>query len=307
MKGIILAGGSGSRLYPITNGISKQLVPVYDKPLIYYPLSTLMEMGIKDILIISTDKDYDQFVSLLGDGSQFGIRLSYKIQFEPNGIAESFIIAEDFIKSDDVTLILGDNIFFSNTLSKSKRFKNIESNCRIFGYEVNDPERYGVGIFDDDMNLIGIEEKPVLPESDIAITGIYQYSNDVIQYAKELKPSHRGELEITDINNIYIDKKEAECVIMNEGSAWLDAGTIDSLFDSSMFVKSIQDRQGILFGSPEQVALKKKWIDANEFTKNTKNNSTEYSKKLIKQAIKLSPTLKKLTYELRKRNIEDRI
>lgn len=259
-KGIVLAGGSGTRLHPVTISVSKQLLPIYDKPLLFYPISTLMEMGIKDILIICKECDLHNFKNLFADGSQLGINISYEIQDEPNGIAEAFIIGEKFIGKDNVTLILGDNIYYSpRTYYKTLNSDN-GSKCRIFGCQVSDPERYGVACFNDEHELVDIEEKPNNPKSNIAITGLYQYTNDVIKIAKSLEPSERGELEITDINNIYIENGNAEINILAHGSAWLDAGTVASLHDSSSFVKTIQDRQGIKFGCPEVIAFRKRWM-----------------------------------------------
>jgi glucose-1-phosphate thymidylyltransferase len=267
-KGIILAGGSGSRLYPITSGVSKQLLPIYDKPLIYYPISTLMDMGISEILIICKSEDLPQFKRAIGHGENFGATISYAVQDNPNGIAEAFIIGEDFIGKDNVTLILGDNIYYSPNINRIKPFKDdVKSKARVFGCQVHDPERYGVGVFDDDCNLLAIEEKPENPKSDIAITGLYQYTNDVVNFAKCLKPSARGELEITDINNIYIEMGNVEIAVLGGGTAWLDAGTVSSLHDAASFVKTIQDRQGIKFGCPESIGLKKRWITKTDMTK----------------------------------------
>jgi glucose-1-phosphate thymidylyltransferase len=259
-KGIILAGGSGSRLYPVTIAVSKQLLPIYDKPLLYYPISTLMEMGIREILVICKREDLKGFQNLLGNGNHLGLDISYKIQRKPNGIAEAFILGEEFIGNDNVTLILGDNIYYTPKFNVKAFSEEDKSMCRVFGCQVSDPKRYGVAVFDEDCNLIGIEEKPEEPKSDIAITGLYQYTNDVVKFAKELKPSARGELEITDINNIYIDNGIVDVKILAGGSAWLDAGTVSSLHDAASFVKTIQDRQGIKFGCPESIAFRKRWI-----------------------------------------------
>lgn len=268
MKGIILAGGSGTRLYPLTKVTSKQLLPIYDKPMIYYPLSTLMLAQIKDILIISTPQDIGNFERLLGDGSQFGIKLSYKIQEVPNGLAQAFVLGEEFIGNDDVCMILGDNIFYGNKFGEIlKRAKNKKSGATVFGQYVNDPERFGVVEFDEKGKVISLEEKPKEPKSNYAVVGLYFYDNRVVEYAKNLKPSARGEYEITDLNKIYLENNELECELFGRGFAWLDTGTIESLAQATNYVKTIEEVQGIKISVPEEIAYYNKWIDREELIK----------------------------------------
>ena len=267
MKGIILAGGDGTRLYPLTKGISKQLLPVYDKPMIYYPLSVLMLAGIQDILIISTPKDLPNFKKLFGDGSQIGLKLSYKEQPSPDGLAQAFIIGEDFIENDDVCLVLGDNIFFGYGFSKilQNAIKNVsEGKSTIFSYYVNDPERYGVAEFDNVGNVTSIEEKPKNPASNYAVVGLYFYTNDVVQIAKKVTPSQRGELEITSINQSYLKQKCLKVEILGRGFTWLDTGTHDSLMEAGQFIETIEKRQGLKVACLEEIAYKMKYIDANK-------------------------------------------
>jgi glucose-1-phosphate thymidylyltransferase len=265
VKGIILAGGKATRLYPITKGVCKQLLPVYDKPLIYYPLSVLMLAGIKDILIISTPKDIPRFKDLLGDGKSLGIKLSYLIQPEPKGIAQAFLIAKDFIGKDSVCLILGDNILYGDGLGLLlENAAELTEGAIVFGYYVKDPQRYGVIELDKSKKILSIEEKPAVPKSNWAVTGIYFYDNKVIEIAKALKPSGRGELEITDINNAYLNKDLLKVKLLRRGYAWLDTGTYDSLIDASIFIKTIEERQGLKIGCIEEIAYRKGFIDSKQ-------------------------------------------
>lgn len=264
MKGIILAGGSGTRLYPITKGISKQIMPVYDKPMIYYPLSVLMLAGIRDILIITTPEDSAQFQKLLSDGKEFGCRLSYAVQAEPNGLAQAFVIGEKFIGKDKVALILGDNIFYGSGFSKLVQSFNDVEGAAVFAYEVSDPERYGVVEFDDNYKAISIEEKPANPKSHYAVPGLYFYDNTVIETAKNIKPSVRGEYEITDVNRVYLENGKLKVGVMDRGTAWLDTGTFESLSDASEFVRVIEKRQGQKIGCIEEVGYRMGFLTHEE-------------------------------------------
>lgn len=264
MKGIILAGGAGTRLYPLTMVTSKQLLPVYDKPMIYYPLSTLMLAGIKDILIISTPEDTPRFEHLLGDGKQFGIDLSYKVQPSPDGLAQAFLLGEEFIGDDCCAMVLGDNIFYGNGFSPllSKAVTDAQAGkATVFGYFVQDPERFGVVEFDASGSVVSVEEKPKEPKSNYAITGLYFYDNRVVQLAKQVKPSQRGELEITDLNRLYLEDASLKVQLLGRGFAWLDTGTMDSLVDAADFVRMIEKRQGIKISAPEEIAFRNGWID----------------------------------------------
>ncbi len=289
MKGIILAGGAGTRLYPLTMVTSKQLLPVYDKPMIFYPLSTLMLAGIKDILIISTPSDTPRFKSLLGNGEQFGLNLSYVVQPSPDGLAQAFILGKEFIGDDACAMVLGDNIFYGNGFSKALReaVHNAENNNRatVFGYYVNDPERFGIVEFDKDGKVVSIEEKPQEPKSNYAVTGLYFYPSGVSQMAESVKPSARGELEITTLNDMYLQDKKLDVQLLGRGFAWLDTGTVDSLVDAADFVRMIEKRQGIKISAPEEIAYKNGWITKKQLLESAQQyGKSPYGKHLRKVA-----------------------
>ena len=287
MKGIILAGGSGTRLYPITKGVSKQLLPVYDKPMVYYPLSVLMLAGIQDVLIITTSEDQEGFIRMLGDGSEFGIKITYKIQPSPDGLAQAFIIGEDFIGNDSVCLVLGDNIFWGQGFTPIlKNAVSRRKGATVFGYQVNDPERFGVVEFDSSQKAISIEEKPKNPKSNFAVTGLYFYDNDVIEMAKQVKPSHRGELEITTLNQMYMERGDLHVELLGRGFAWLDTGTHESLLEAAMFVETIEKRQGYKIACLEEISWRNGWLTGEQVLKTakvlSKNSYGQYLTNLVK-------------------------
>lgn len=289
MKGIVLAGGSGSRLHPITKGVSKHLLPVYDKPMIYYPISVLMLAKIRDILIITTALDIDAYKRLLGDGADFGISLSYAVQDSPNGLAEAFIIGESFIGSDNVALILGDNVFYGQGFTPLlSEVKGLEKGATVFGYKVRDPSRFGVVEFDSEMRAISLEEKPLKPKSNYAVTGLYFYDNDVIGIAKKIKPSSRGELEITSINQVYLERNKLNVKVLGRGFAWLDTGTHESLLEASHFVQTIEMRQGYKIACLEEIAFYNGWISRDNLVNSAKSmEKTNYGRYLLEMSWEL--------------------
>jgi len=281
MKGIILAGGKATRLHPITKGVCKQMLPIYDKPMIYYPLSVLMLAGIRDILIISTPKDISRFVDLLGNGSDLGVKFSYAVQQEPKGIAESFLVGEEFIGKDKVCLILGDNIFYGHDLTQLlKSATSLKSGASVFGYYVRDPQRYGVIEFDKNHKAVSLEEKPKNPKTNWVVTGLYFYDNQVVEITKKLKASPRGEIEITDVNKEYLKRGKLKVHILNRGYAWLDTGTYDSLIEASMFIKTIEERQGLKIGCIEEIAFRLGYINKNQLSKLAASINTSYGEYL---------------------------
>ena len=289
-KGLILAGGSGTRLYPVTQAISKQLLPVYDKPMIYYSLSTLMLAGIKDILLISTPEDTSRFEALLKDGSQWGINIQYCVQKSPDGLAQAFILGESFIDNHHSTLVLGDNIFYGHDLNQLLlNARNRKEGATIFTYHVQDPERYGVAEFDGKNKVVSLEEKPITPKSNYAVTGLYFYDQDVVEMAKSLKPSKRGELEITDLNRLYLDQYQLHVEVMGRGYAWLDTGTHESLLEASQFIATLENRQGLKVACPEEIAYRQQWITANELevlaAPLLKNGYGQYLKRILQEKI----------------------
>ena len=286
MKAILLAGGKGSRLFPVTIGVSKQLLPVYDKPMVYYPLSVILSAGIREVMIISTPQDTNQYKRLLGDGSKWGITIEYKIQEKPNGLAEAFILGEEFIGSEPICLILGDNIFYGNTLSEklSNCIKISENKASVFGCHVEDPQRYGVISFDDDGNAISIDEKPKKPKSNYAVVGLYFYPNSVIEIAKKIKPSSRGELEISNVNQVYLNQGNLHVETLGRGNAWLDTGTHESLLEASQFIETVEKRQGLKVGCLEEIAFEKGFISKEQLIAQAKTlNGTTYGEYLIKR------------------------
>lgn len=293
MKGIILAGGSGTRLYPLTRVTSKQLLPVYDKPMIFYPISTLMLAGIRDILIISTPHDLPNFEKLLGDGSECGVHFEYKVQEVPNGLAQAFVLGEEFIGDDNVCLVLGDNIFYGNHFGTMLRsaVRNADENGRatVFGKYVNDPERFGIAEFDENGAVVSLEEKPANPKSNYAVVGLYFYDNRVVKYAKELKPSARGEYEITDLNKIYLEHGDLDCQVLGRGFSWIDTGTIESMAEATNYVRSIEHIQGIRISVPEEIAFYNKWIDEKQLLETAdvygKSPYGDYLRNLAKNSI----------------------